>query len=215
MNILKTLLAATTLTFGLFSAALAQATQEAPDVLVKRVTAEVMETVKSDKEIKAGNRHRIQSVVETKILPHLDLERGTALTMGRHWRAASPQQRQKLIEEFRALLMYTYSGAMSQIGDQKLDFMPLRDDPDDGEVVVRFQVKRSRSGDPIQVAYRLHKAQDGWKVFDVNVLGAWMSETYKASFSEEIARSGIDGLIRTLEEKNKRLAELSKNSKSS
>jgi len=213
MKILKTLLAATALAFGLFSAALAQ---EAPDVLVKRVTAEVMETVKSDKEIKAGNRQRIQSVVETKILPHLDLERGTALTMGRHWRAASQQQRQKLIEEFRALLMYTYSGAMSQIGDQKLEFMPLRDDPEDGEVVVRFQVKQTRTGDPVQVAYRLHKTQDGWKVYDVNVLGAWMSETYKASFSEEIARSGIDGLIRTLEEKNKRLAELSgKNSKSS
>jgi len=206
MKILTHLLVATTFAFGLLTSA---AAQEAPDVLVKRVTAEVMGTVKADKEIKAGNRRRIQTVVEEKILPHLDLERGTALTMGRHWRAATPQQQQRLVEEFRALLMYTYSGAMSQIGNQKLEFMPLRDDVEDGEVVVRFQVKHTRSGDPVQVAYRLHNTPEGWKVYDVNVLGAWMSETYKASFSEEIARSGIDGLIRTLEAKNKKLAELS------
>lgn len=213
MKILTNLLAATTLVLGLLTSAVAQ---EAPDVLVKRVTAEVMGTVKADREIKAGNRQRIQAVVEEKILPHLDLDRGTALTMGRHWRAATPQQQQRLVEEFRALLMYTYSGAMSQIGHQKLEFMPLRDDVEDGEVVVRFQVKHTRSGEPVQVAYRLHKTQEGWKVYDVNVLGAWMSETYKSSFSEEIARGGIDGLIRTLEAKNRKLAELSaKNGKSS
>lgn len=206
MKRIKTLMFAAAFALGLMTSALAQ---EAPDVLVRRVTAEVMETVKADKEIKAGNRKRIQAVVETRILPHLDLQRGTALTVGRHWRNATPQQQQKLVDEFRALLMYTYAGAMSQIGDQKLEYMPLRDDLDDGEVVVRFQVRRTRTGDPVQVSYRLHKTQDGWKVYDVNVLGAWMSETYKTSFSEEIARSGIDGLIRTLEEKNKKLAELS------
>lgn len=206
MKRIKTLMFAAAFALGLMTSALAQ---EAPDVLVRRVTAEVMETVKADKEIKAGNRKRIQAVVETRILPHLDLQRGTALTVGRHWRDATPQQRQKLVDEFRALLMYTYAGAMSQIGDQKLEYMPLRDDLDDGEVVVRFQVRRTRSGDPVQVSYRLHKTQDGWKVYDVNVLGAWMSETYKTSFSEEVARGGIDGLIRTLEEKNKKLAELS------
>jgi phospholipid transport system substrate-binding protein len=180
--------------------------QEAPDVLVKRITQEVMETAKSDKEIKAGNRKRIQALVESRILPHVDIERATALTVGRHWRDATPQQRQQLADEFRALLMYTYAGALSQIGDQKLEFKPLRADPADTEVEVRFQVQQTRGSDPVQVSYRMYKAPEGWKVYDVNVLGAWLSETYKGNFSAEIGRSGIDGLIRTLQEKNRRLA---------
>lgn len=180
--------------------------QEAPDVLVKRITNDVMETAKKDKDIKAGNRRRVHELVEEKIVPHVDLERATALAMGRHWRDATPPQRQQLIKEFRALLMYTYAGGLSQIRDQTLVFKPLRAAPDDTEVEVRFEVQRPRRGEPVQVSYRLYKAADGWKVYDVNVLGVWMGETYKSSFSAEIARNGIDGLIRTLSEKNRRLA---------
>lgn len=178
--------------------------EEAPDVLVKRITQEVMAVAKSDKEIKRGNRSRIEALVETKILPHVDFQRTTALTVGRYWREASAQQRQQLIDEFRALLMHTYAGAMSRIGDQELEFKPLRAAPGDTEVEVRFEVVRPRGGDPVQVSYRLYKAPDGWKVYDVNVLGAWLIETYKNTFAAEIKRGGIDGLIRTLAEKNEK-----------
>jgi phospholipid transport system substrate-binding protein len=165
-----------------------------------------METAKSDKEIKAGNRKRIQAVVETRILPHVDFQRTTAMAVGRYWREATPQQQQQLIDEFRMLLIHTYAGAMSQIGDQKLEFKPLRASPDDDEVEVRFQVLQPRGGDPVQVSYRLYKTADGWKVYDVNVLGAWLIETYKGTFSAEIAKGGVDGLIRSLSEKNRKLA---------
>lgn len=180
--------------------------QEPPDVLVKRITQEVMQTAKTDQGIKAGNRQRILEVIETKILPHLDFQRATAITVGRHWREATPQQQQQLIDEFRALMIHTYAGAMSQVGDQKLEFKPLRTDPADTEVEMHFQVRLPRGGEPVQVSYRLHKSPQGWKVYDVNVLGAWLSETYKNSFSEEIGKGGIDGLIRALSEKNRKLA---------
>lgn len=180
--------------------------QEAPDELVKRVTQEVMDTARTDKEIKAGNRRRILQVVEQKILPHVDLERAVSLAVGRHWREATPQQRQQLIDEFRTMLIRTYAGALSLVGDQKLVYKPLRADPDDTEVEVRFEVRQLRGHEPVQVSYRLYKTQDGWKVYDVNVLGVWLVETYKSSFNTEIAQGGIDGLIRTLSAKNKELA---------
>jgi phospholipid transport system substrate-binding protein len=180
--------------------------QEAPDELVKRVTQDVMDTARTDKEIKAGNRRRILQVVEQKILPHVDLERAVSLAVGRHWREATPQQRERLTDEFRTMLVRTYAGALSLVGDQKLVYKPLRADPDDTEVEVRFEVRQLRGREPVQVSYRLYKAQDGWKVYDVNVLGVWLVETYKSSFSAEIAQGGIDGLIRTLSERNKELA---------
>lgn len=206
MKIFKTLLILTGLLLGAMPFTASAAAPEAPDVLVRRVTEEVMETARNDKGIKAGDRRRIVAVVEAKILPHLDFRRATALTVGRHWRQATPQQKQQLTEEFRALMIHTYAGAMSQISDQKLEYKPMRADPGDTDVEVRFQVRQTRTGDPVQVIYRMHKAPDGWKVYDVNVLGAWLTETYRTSFSEEIARSGIDGLIQTLSEKNKKLA---------
>lgn len=181
--------------------------EEAPDAMIKRVSQEVIDIAKSDKEIQNRNFKRIQSLVEAKILPHLDMERATALTAGRHWRDATPEQKQQLIEQFRNLLMYTYAGAMSQIKDQTLEFMPLRAQPGDTEIEVRFQVKRlPRRNAPVQVSYRLWKSPDGWKIYDVNVLGVWLSETYKSSFSSEVNRGGIDGLIATLSEKNRKLA---------
>ncbi|MFC7289170.1 phospholipid-binding protein MlaC [Herminiimonas glaciei] len=201
MNIFKKLtFAVAALSFAGYAAA-----QEAPDVLIKRISEEVMAIAKSDKEIQSGNPRRIQQVVDEKILPHVDFQRMTALAAGRYWRDATPDQQKQLTNEFRSLLMYTYSGAISQIRDQKLEYRPLRADPADTEVIVNTQVIQPR-GEPIQLSYRLAKAPTGWKIYDVNVLGAWLVETYKGSFAAEISKSGMDGLIKTLAEKNKKLA---------
>lgn len=201
MNILKKMsLALVAMTFAAYAAA-----QEAPDALIKRISEEVMAIAKADKDVQNGNPRRIQQIVDEKILPNVDFQRMTALAAGRHWREATPEQQKQLTTEFRSLLMYTYSGAISQIRDQKLEYRPLRADPADTEVVVNTQVIQAR-GEPIQLSYRLAKSPTGWKIYDVNVLGAWLVETYKGSFAAEISKSGIDGLIKTLTEKNKKLA---------
>lgn len=179
--------------------------QEAPDALIKRVSEEILEIAKTDKQIQAGNQQRIMEVVQSKIIPHVNFQRMTSMAAGRFWREASPEQQSALTAEFRTLLIYTYSGAISQIRNQKLEFRPLRAAPDDTEVEVRSNVIQSR-GEPIQLSYRLEKTANGWKIFDVNILGAWLVETYKGSFASEISKGGIDGLIRTLSERNKRLA---------
>jgi phospholipid transport system substrate-binding protein len=206
MKIFKLLFLLAAAAVAAFAFAADAPSQETPDVLVKRITQDVMETAKHDKEIKAGNRKRILQVVEEKILPHIDLERTVAMAVGRHWREATPQQQQQLTDEFRTMLIRTYAGALALVGDQKLVYKPLRAAPDDTEVVVRFEVQQLRGRDPVQVSYRLYKAQDGWKVYDVNVLGVWLVETYKSSFNAEIAKGGIEGLIRTLSDKNRELA---------
>lgn len=180
--------------------------QETPDALIRRVSQEVMDIARNDPAIQAGDRKRIYGLVEARILPHLDFQRGTALTMGRNWREATPQQRQKLAEEFRSLLLHTYAGAMSQIKDQTMTFRPLRMDPSDTDVEVRSEVRMPRRPEPLEVSYRLHKSATGWKIYDVNVMGAWLSATYRTTFASEVSKGGIDGLIRTLEEKNRSLA---------
>lgn len=188
---------------GLSMSAAAQ--QEAPDALVKRISQEVLETAKNDKDIQSGNMKRVIDLVEAKVLPHVDFQKMTALAAGRFWRDATPEQQQRLTNEFRDLLVYTYSGAISQVKDQKLQFKPFRADPADTEVEVRSQVVQQR-GEPIQLNYRLEKTPAGWKIYDVNVLGAWLVESYKGNFASEISKGGIDGLIKTLSDKNKRLA---------
>ena len=165
-----------------------------------------MDIARNDTAIQAGDRKRIYALVEARILPHLDFQRGTALTMGRNWREATPQQRVKLSEEFRNLLLHTYAGAMSQIKDQTMTFRPLRMDAADTDVEVRSEVRMPRRPEPVEVSYRLHKSQTGWKIYDVNVMGAWLSETYRTTFASEVTKGGVDGLIRTLEEKNRQLA---------
>ena len=188
--------------FGFTGAAQAQ---EAPDALVKRISQEVLDIAKNDREIQGGNQKKVLELVEAKILPHVDFQKMTSLAAGRFWREATPEQQQQLTNEFRSLLVYTYSGAISQIKDQQLEFRPFRASPNDTEVEVRSQVLQPR-GEPIQLNYRLEKTPAGWKIFDVNVLGAWLVESYKGSFATEIGKSGIDGLIKTLSDKNKRLA---------
>lgn len=207
MNRLKQLiaLAAVALACSVHAAPAAAPANEAPDALVKRISLDVIDTAKADKEIQAGNQKRVMDLVESKILPHIDFERMTALAAGRFWREATPEQKQQLIAEFRTLLVFTYSGALSQIKNQTVEFKPMRGELSDNEVEVRSQVKVER-GEPIVLNYRVQKTPAGWKIYDINVLGAWLVETYKGTFASEIGKSGIDGLIRTLAEKNKRLA---------
>lgn len=186
-------------------AAPAPATSEAPDVLVKRVSTEVIDAVKADKDIQAGNSRKIIDLVNTKILPYVDADKMTAQAAGRFWRQATPEQQKQLSEEFRQLLIYTYSGALSQIKNETIEFKPFRADPADTEVEVKSQVNLTR-GEPITLNYRLSKGAQGWKIFDLNVMGAWLVETYKSTFASEISKGGIDGLIKKLRDRNQQLA---------
>ncbi|MFZ6776594.1 MlaC/ttg2D family ABC transporter substrate-binding protein [Undibacterium sp. Ji83W] len=197
------LLFASLLITGLASGA-AQA-QEAPDVLVKRLSEEILDAAKNDKDIQAGNQKKVYDMVSNKILPYIDFPRMTSLAAGKSWKEATPDQQKQLTNEFRTLLVFTYSGAISQIKDQRVEFKPMRAEASDTEVEVRTQIIQTR-GEPVVLNYRLEKLASGWKIFDINVLGAWLVETYKGSFSAEISKSGIDGLIKTLAEKNKKLA---------
>lgn len=179
--------------------------QEAPDVLIKRLSTEIIDAAKTDKDIQSGNRQRINDLVEAKVLPHINFERMTSLAVSKNWRSATPDQQKQLVTEFRTLLIHTYSGAITQIRDQRVEFKPFRSAPEDTEVEVKSLVIQTR-GEPLQLSYRLEKTASGWKIFDINVLGAWLVETYKGSFSAEVTKNGVDGLIKTLIEKNKKLA---------
>lgn len=183
----------------------ARAAIEAPDALVKRVSTDVIESVKADKDIQAGNSKKIMDLVNTKILPYVDSDKMTAQAAGRFWRQATPEQQKQLSAEFRTLLVYTYAGALSQIKNETIEFKPFRADPADTEVEVKSQVNLTR-GEPITLNYRLAKGPQGWKIFDLNVLGAWLVETYKSTFASEIGKNGIDGLIKKLHDRNEQLA---------
>jgi phospholipid transport system substrate-binding protein len=207
MKPIAQLVFATAATFAFSSTVLAAApaSTEAPDVLIKRISNDVIDTVKSDKDIQAGNTRKIIDLVNAKILPYVDQEKTTALAAGRFWRQATPEQQKQLTEEFRTLLVYTYSGALSQIRNETVEFKPFRSDPADNEAEVRSQVNLTR-GEPITLNYRLIKTPAGWKIFDINVLGAWLVETYKGTFASEINKGGIDGLIKKLHDRNQQLA---------
>ncbi len=176
----------------------------APDAFIKSITDEVFATVKSDKAIQQGDLRKVQAMVDTKIMPNVNLQRMTATAVGRSWRQATPEQQKRLQEEFKTLLVYTYAGAAAQIKDQTIEYKPMRGRPEDTEVVVRTLVRNK--GDTIQLDYRLEKVDGGWKIYDVNVLGAWLVQTYQSSFAQEVTASGVDGLIGKLVERNKQLA---------
>jgi phospholipid transport system substrate-binding protein len=203
MKLIKQLLAVATVALSLN--AHAAPSNEAPDALVKRISNDVIDTAKSDKAIQAGDQKRVMDLVETKILPYVDFERMTSLAAGKYWREATPEQKTALSTQFRLLLIYTYAGALSQVKNETIDFKPLRADPADTDVEVRSQVNMTR-GEPVPLNYRVEKTDGGWKIYDINVLGAWLVETYKGNFASEINKGGIDGLIKTLTEKNKSLA---------
>lgn len=178
--------------------------QTAPDAWIKQISGDVIETVKGDRAIQGGDTKKVMSLVDAKILPNVDFQRMTSSAVGRYWRQATPEQQKRLQDEFKTLLVRTYAGALAQIKDQSVELKPLRAKPEDTEVLVRTEVKGK--GDPIQLDYRLEKQGDAWKIYDVNVLGVWLVETYRASFAQEISASGIDGLIAKLAEKNKAAA---------
>ena len=176
--------------------------QEAPNALIERLSTEVLEKIKSDKEIQSGNPRRVSEFVDSVVMPHVNFQRMTALVAGRHWRTATPEQQKSLMTEFRTLLLRTYSGALSQVGNQQVRIKPFRGDANANEVIVRSEVVQP-GREPAQLDYRLEKAADGWKIYDVNVLGVWLVETYRNQFGQEIAQKGIDGMLRDLAEKNR------------
>lgn len=177
------------------------ATEEAPDALVKRISTEVLDAVKADAAIQAGDVARITALVDSKIMPNVNFVRMTASAVGRFWRQATPEQQTRLQNEFKTLLVRTYSGALGEVKDQTLRFKPLRARPEDTEVVVRSEVQGR--GEPIQLDYRLEKTANGWKIYDLNVLGIWLVETYRSQFAQEINAKGLDGLIASLAQRNK------------
>jgi len=177
------------------------AQDEAPDAMVKRLSSEVLATIKADPAIQAGDVNRIVALVDSKIMPNVNFSRMTSSAVGRYWRQATPEQQKKLQDEFKTLLVRTYAGALGEVRDQTLSFRPMRSKPEDTEVVVRSEVRGK--GDPIQLDYRLEKTPGGWKIYDLNVLGVWLVETYRTQFAQEIGSKGIDGLIASLAQRNK------------
>ena len=181
----------------------ARAADEAPDALVKRLSSDVLDTIKADKSLQGGDVSTIIARVDTKIMPTVNFQRMTASAVGPGWRQATPEQQKKLQDEFKTLLVRTYSGALAQVSDQEIAVKPLRAGADDKDVLVRTEVKGR--GDPIQLDYRLEKTPGegaGWKIYNLNVLGVWLVETYRSQFASEINAKGIDGLIATLAARN-------------
>jgi len=183
----------------------AVAQSPAPDALVRSVTEEVVGVIKQDKDIQAGNRQKTIALVEQKVLPHFDFTRMTALAMGPNWRKATPEQQKLLVEQFRTLLVRTYSTALSAYRNQVIDVKPPRAQPNDSEVVVRSEVKQS-GAEPVTIDYSMAKTPAGWKVYDVAVNAASLVTTYRDTFATEVRNGGIDGLIKSLSAKNQQLA---------
>ncbi|MEP7098873.1 MAG: ABC transporter substrate-binding protein [Burkholderiales bacterium] len=177
---------------------------KAPDALIKEVSTDVLETLKSDKSYKQGDLQKIITLVDTKVMPYVDFQRMTASAVGRYWRQATPEQQKGLQDQFKLLLVRTYSGALAQVQDQTVELKPMRNAAADTEVVVRTEIKGR--GDPIQLDYRLEQTPGGWKIYDVNVLGVWLVENYRNTFSQEISAGGIDGLIAKMAARNKSAA---------
>ncbi len=182
----------------------ARAADEAADALIKRLSTEVLDNIKADKAIQSGDLSRIITLVDARIMPNVNFQRMTAMAVGQAWRQATPEQQKHLQDEFKILLVRTYAGALTQVSDQVIAIKPMRAAAEDKEVVVRTEVKGR--GDAIQLDYRLEKTPGegaGWKIFNMNVLGVWLVETYRSQFAQEISAKGINGLIGTLTERNK------------
>ena len=189
---------------AVFISAPASAADEAPDALITRLSTDVLDSIKADKAIKAGDISKIVGLVDSKIIPNVNFQRMTASAVGPQWRQATPEQQKKLQDEFKILLVRTYSGALAQVQDQSISVKPLRASADDKEVVVKGEVRGH--GNPIQLDYRLEKTPGegaGWKIYNLNVEGVWLVETYRSQFAQEINSKGIDGLIASLSARNK------------
>ncbi len=183
------------------TAATTPAATQAPEALIKQVSTDVLDSVKADKAIKSGDVQKVMVLVDAKVMPYVNFQRMTSLAVGRYWRQATPEQQKRLQDEFKTLLVRTYSGALSQVQDQTVQIKPMRGAADAKEVVVRSEIRGK--GDPIQLDYRLEQVDGGWKIYDVNVAGIWLVENYRNSFAQEIGANGIDGLIGKLADRNK------------
>jgi len=203
-RIFQNFLASLTASAALFAPLSVQAADELPDAVIHRLSTSVLEEIRADKSIKDGDLTQIIKLVDAKIMPNVNFTRMTASAIGPTWRQATPEQQARLQEEFKILLVRIYAGALAQVSDQTILIKPLRAAPQDKEVLVRTEV-RGR-GDPIQLDYRLEKTPgegSGWKIYNLNVLGVWLVETYRSQFAREIGNSGIDGLIKLLSERNR------------
>jgi len=180
---------------------LASAAEEAPDEMIRRLSMDVLSTIKGDKDVQKGDVRKVISFVDSMIMPKVNFSRMTASAVGRSWRQATPEQQARLQDEFKNLLVRTYAGALSQLQDQTISVKPLRAQAGDTEVIVRTEILGR--GEPIQLDYRMEKTPGGWKIYDLNVLGVWLVETYRTQFAQEISARGIDGLIATLALRNK------------
>ena len=190
---------------GLLHLGLAQAqNKDTADGLVKFVVEDVMNTIKNDKAIQAGDLRKINALVDQKILPYSNFQKTTRLAMGRNWNKATPAQQEQITAEFKSLLIRIYSGALAQVRDHKIQYKPFRAGADETDVIVRTVV--IGKGEPIQIDYRVEKTNDGWKVYDINVLGAWLVESYRNQFNDQVSKGGIDGLVQFLQQRNAALA---------
>ena len=184
-------------------ASLAQAQTPAPDVLVKTITDEVAAAIKKDKAIQAGDTAKAAELIEAKIVPHFNFTRMARIAMARNWRSATPEQQKEIAAEFKTLLVRTYSTALVNYKEEKIDYKPLRAKPEDDEVTVKSEVRPSGGSQPVSIDYEMEKTPNGWKVYDVKVGGVSLVTTYRDTFASEVRERGIDGLIKSLAAKNR------------
>ncbi len=203
----------TVLTVCCFAGVPAQAQgTTAPDALAKGVTDEVLAVLRADKDIHSGSQKKVVDLIEAKVLPHFNFSRMTQLAVGRNWRQASPEQQKALIEQFRVLLVRTYAAAFTAYRNQTIEVKPVRMQPGDQEVVVKSQINQP-SGPPVSVDYSMEKSDKSWKVYDVAIEGVSLVQNYRGTFSTEVQKGGIDGLIKSLTEKNRQLIQQTQSAK--
>ncbi len=192
---------------GTASAAEAITATTAPDVLARSVTDDVLATLRNDKAIQSGDQKKARELIENKIAPHFDFAGMAQLALGKNWSGANPEQRKALVAEFRALLVQTYTASLLLYKDQKIEYRPLKLASDDTDVLVRSLVRQAGGGEPVQVDYGMEKTDSGWKVYNVKIGGISLVESYRSTFNTEIQKNGIDGLIKTLRDKNRALTQ--------
>ena len=177
----------------------------APDKMIEVLSNQILDRIKAEPELRSGDLRRLSQFADETVMPYVNFERMTALAVGRAWRTATPEQQKQLMTEFRALLLRTYAGALSAVRDQTVRVKPLRAAPEDTEVIVRSEIVGTR-GDPVQLDYRMEKSNPHWRIYDLNVLGVWLVETYRNQFAQEVNARGIDGLIKALGDRNRQFA---------
>jgi phospholipid transport system substrate-binding protein len=190
--------------FSFVEPACAQVDQSQPQLLIKTATQQILDEVRA-KAIAPDDFSRIMDIVNRDIVPYTDFRRTTSLAMGHNWRTATPAQQEQLVDQFKLLLIYTYSGAIAQLNpDQRIDYPPIHIAPTDTDVSVRTIA--TRNGEPAEIDYRLYSTPQGWRLYDLNVLGVWLIQTYRQQFSDKVQQSGVDGLIQFLHDRNQQLA---------